>query len=290
MADKIELLAPSLLDQYRSTVEAFKALSGRVGIGFGWHYPLDLAWAYHQLPLRRGMTVLDAGAGSGLMQWFLADRGINVLSIDRAERDHLRTDLRKAYNVRRLLPEDLPPLRGPRRPPASRRQRAVRRLQRLALRALGRGPMGRVTFHRADLASLEHVPTASIDHVVSISSLEHNTPDALPTVVTELLRVLKPGGSLVATLGAAADRDWFHEPSSGWCYTEATLRRAFSLDPAAPSNYASYPEIFAAIRDNAELRDNLSPVYFKSGNNGMPWGVWDPKYLSVGVRRDKARN
>ncbi len=47
----------------------------------------------------------------------------------------------------------------------------------------------------------------SIDAIVSISALEHNPPEELPAVVKELMRVLKPGSPLVATLTASADQD-----------------------------------------------------------------------------------
>jgi hypothetical protein len=32
-----------------------------------------------------------------------------------------------------------------------------------------------------------------------------------------------------------------------------------------------------------EIKDRLSPVYKYYGNNGMPWGRWDPQYLLVGI-------
>jgi hypothetical protein len=49
------------------------------------------------------------------------------------------------------------------------------------------------------------------------------------------------------------------------------------------SNYDEYDRLFSDLRACAELRDNLASFYFKSGSNGMPWGVWDPQYQSVGV-------
>ena len=127
----------------------------------------------------------------------------------------------------------------------------------------------------------------SVDGVVSISALEHNSLDQLRACVAELERVLKPGGRLVATLAAAKDRDWLHEPSVGWCYTEATLRDVFNLGNDAPSNYGSYDELLERLRNCAELRDSLADFYFRSGSNGMPWGMWDPKYQPVGIVKVK---
>ena len=127
----------------------------------------------------------------------------------------------------------------------------------------------------------------SIEAVVSISALEHNPPDKMRAYVDELMRVLKPGGKLIATLGAAKEEDWFHEPSKGWCYTQATMQSIFDLPADCPSNYERYDELFEALKNCIELRDSLARFYFKSGNNGMPWGIWDPKYQPVGVVKVK---
>jgi SAM-dependent methyltransferase len=144
-----------------------------------------------------------------------------------------------------------------------------------------------VAIYNQDLAQLVDLPDNSLDAVVAVSALEHNSQESLPGVVSELMRVLKPGGALLATLNAARDRDWWHEPSKGWCYTEPSLRRLFSLPPHASSNYAQYAELFADLVGCAELRDNLAAFYFRSGENGMPWGKWDPQYLPVGVCKVK---
>ncbi len=44
----------------------------------------------------------------------------------------------------------------------------------------------------------------------------------------------------------------------------------------------------AEIRDCSDLYNNLAPAYFRSGNNGMPWGVWDPQYQPVGIVKVKS--
>ena len=116
--------------------------------------------------------------------------------------------------------------------------------------------------YNQDLKTLADIPDASVDAVAAVSALEHNTPESLPLVVAELLRVLRPGGLLLATLGAAREQDWFHEPSHGWNYTEASLRQLFELSPAASSNYARFDELFNALKECAELRTGLASFYF----------------------------
>lgn len=90
------------------------------------------------------------------------------------------------------------------------------------------------------------------------------------------------------TVSASLGDDWFHEQSKGWCYGEARLRELFILPPEAPSNFSERERIFSEMKkEGNELHKRLATFYFKSGDNGMPWGRWDPKYLPVGVVRYK---
>jgi SAM-dependent methyltransferase len=290
MPDCIEILSPALLDQHRPVVTGLRALARQLDLEFGWHYLLDLAWILDRLGPPQGRQVLDAGAGVGMIQWWLAAQGASVLSVDRSSRAALPLRFRRRFNARGLRPADLDAY-----PKAVQKQIAAGLLPVLRSEArnlpgfLFGGPPapGTVTIYNQDLAALDDIPANSQDAVVAVSALEHNTPENLAGVVNELLRVLKPGGMLLATLGAAPEQDWFHQPSSGWCYTEASLRRLFQLDDAAPSNYEQYPAIFAALHACTELRDNLAGFYFRSGDNGMPWGRWDPQYPVVGVCKIK---
>jgi SAM-dependent methyltransferase len=292
--EKIEILSVDLLDRHRAEVEAFRDLSRRVRISLGWHYLLDLVWILENLGDPQGKRIMDAGAGLGLMQWYLAERGVDVLSVDRSDRSEILR-LRTRYRIAGLRPEDVP---GPRELLRIKTGRAsslpgralawLRGAGGLLAAGLARPSGGWVTIYNQDLLDLHDVPAASLDAVVAVSALEHNAPTELPKVVNELMRVLKPGGVLLATLGAARKKDWFHGPSHGWCYTEATLRKAFGLPGSAPSNYSRHDELLAGLRDCAELREDLAPLYFKSGDNGMPWGQWDPQYQPVGVCKVKA--
>jgi ubiquinone/menaquinone biosynthesis C-methylase UbiE len=285
----LEILPVTLLQDYREIVTRLRLLAADLRIGLGWHYLLDLSWIIDKLGSVSGATVLDAGAGWGLMQWYLCEQGAQVISVDRTSRADLQMRLRGRYHVGGLRAADLEPwrrgvareLRADRNRPRSF-ARQVRNLGEASRREFRRAH-GEVIVYNQDLGDLRDIPSSSIDAVVAVSALEHNQPGDLAAVVKELRRVLVPGGKLLATLGAAPVSDWFHEPSRGWCYTEPTLRRIFGLDAAVKSNYSEYDRLFSELRACAELRDNLASFYFKSGNNGMPWGVWDPQYQSVGV-------
>ncbi len=294
-ADKIEILSVELLDQNRRTVDSLRALSRATRVEFGWHYLLDLTWVIANLDFIQGGRFLDAGAGMGLMQWYLVEHGAReVISADRGSRFDLPLVMRSRYRVQGLRRSDLGPawkvLKGNvdrADGAAGKLTYALRGLAGLGLIALPKAFPGRVRIYNQDLSSMPEVEDDSLDAIVAISALEHNTPEGLQRVVAELMRKLKPGGRLLATLCAAKKEDWFHEASHGWCYTDASLKRLFDLPAEAPSNYASYDDYFDALRACAELRDNLAKMYFASGDNGMPWGKWDPQYQPVGVCKIK---
>lgn len=295
--DEITLLGTDILQSHSGLVSEFKSLARTLDLELGWHYLLDLAWAAEKLASRPSPRVLDAGAGTGAMQWWLAAQGRDVVSVDFFDRSALDLKFTAWCSIQGLRPEDFRP-RSPSRvraflPPRRPTQwkRWPRKLSRSVRNAFAAPPPGRgtVTLYNHDLSRMPDVADESVDAIVSISALEHNEPAQLRVVVRELMRVLKPGGTLVATLGASRDKDWFHEPSKGWCYTEATLRKIFDLPANTPSNYASFDSLMEGVRDSASLRESLPRLYYESGNNGMPWGVWDPKYLSVGVVKTKER-
>jgi SAM-dependent methyltransferase len=201
--------------------------------------------------------------------------------------------MRSRYNVRGLLPTDLDPAlvvfkaNVARATGVGKVVYALRGLAGLTLAALPKRFIGQVTIYNQDLTQMPEIADNSLDAVVSVSALEHNTPEGMQKVVAELMRKLKPGGKLLATLCAGRDKDWFHEASQGWCYTDTTLRRLFDLPKDTPSNYDHHDELLESLRNCAELREKLAKIYFQSGENGMPWGKWDPQYQPVAVCKIK---
>jgi SAM-dependent methyltransferase len=298
--DKIEVLPVSLLTEERPLVEELKLLANSLGIGLGWHYLLDIAWilreagCYPHLQRWEGLKTVDAGAGEGLLQWYLLEKGAEVISVDRSSRSLLSLRYRARYSVKGLRKLDLEPsvLVLKRnielaRAGGEKVKTAIRGLGGMAAIALAKKTPGKSRIYNQDLSSLPDIPSNSQAVVMAVSALEHNHPDQLGGVVDELMRVLEPGGVLLATLCASSDVDWYHEPSQGWCYSEASLRKAFKFGDRIRSNYTRYSELMAEMKDCAELRDNLADFYFKSGDNGMPYGLWDPKYLPVGICKVK---
>jgi SAM-dependent methyltransferase len=291
-SDRLEILSVRLLDEERPRVNQLRHLAKSLGLEFGWHYLLDLTWTLRHLGPARGRRIMDAGAGTGIIQWYLAQQGATVYSVDRLDRSALPLRLRAHTRVRGLRPQDMvstAAVMGHERatlPAAVKPRRFFRNLQAMLQRLVPpRG--GEVILYNEDLARMSELADESIDEIVSISSLEHNTPEGLVRVVEEMLRVLRPGGRIIATLCTAGQSDWYHEPSNGMCYSAESFRRIFRLSGDVADNFSAYDGLLEELRACAELRDHLAAFYARSGSNGMPWGKWDPQYQPVGVVKTK---
>jgi SAM-dependent methyltransferase len=298
MQERIEILPVSLLESESDKIFALRELAKKLNLEFGWHYLLDMAWILGQLDEVHDQKIIDAGAGVGVMQWYLAENGAMVISIDRESRANLPARFRRRYKVSGMREEDLMSEMA-----ASRRFEGINRstfksqvanfvdLMKFGVSKLTIGEddnqPGQVIIYNQDLVDMSDIPENSVDAIVAVSSLEHNSPDNLESVVAELMRVLKPGCALLASLGAARDGDWYHKPSKGWCYSEGTLRRIFDISSEIPSNFDQYDQLLVDLKDCRELSDNLASFYFNSGDNGMPWGKWAPEYQPVGICKFK---
>jgi ubiquinone/menaquinone biosynthesis C-methylase UbiE len=296
--DRLEILPVTLLETEKSTIDDLRRFAHSLKLEFGWHYLLDLSWILRLLNSVEGQTIIDAGAGIGIMQWYLASKGAQVISVDRESRSKLSLRFRKRFTVRGLRPEDLEPMNGLFHQIEGINSRSIKNLasslwdsiQGKTLKAFGDerfNHSGQVIIYNQDLTDLVDIQDKSVDAIVAVSSLEHNSPENLEQVVSELQRVLKPGRPMYATLGCAKDKDWYHESSQGWCYNEQTLRRIFDLKDDIPTNFDQYDELLKALRANKELKEDLASFYFRSGDNGMPWGKWDPQYQPVGICKIK---
>ena len=252
MYEKIEILPVELLDQNRQQVKDLKETAGALKLEFGWHYLLDLTWILSRLQLHLGdirdKKIMDAGAGTGILQWHLAEQGAQIISVDRLNRAALSYRFRARYHVTGMRPNDLlnptqtllANLKGQHEGPLYRRwliktKNLARELIDILYGIAQAKAPGSIQIYNQDMADLQDIPDESLDAIVAVSSLEHNTQEGLEQVVDELMRVLKPGGILLATLVSAREQDWWHEASSAWCYTDESLRRFFKLPPDTPS-------------------------------------------------------
>jgi glycosyltransferase involved in cell wall biosynthesis/SAM-dependent methyltransferase len=313
-SSKIEILSLDLFKSLKSEMAIVESLRGQLDTGIGWHYYLDLAWIIRQVErLPRGSVILDAGAGTGLTQFLLAELGFNVISVDFATRQfppaistryseimHVVNDqsivfdneytrhLASTYNAKHGEPANIAHTFGSPEDLASFVQRTRLRGDQRADHGLFHRDVvhqcGRIYLYKADLRDMKLIRSGLVDGVVSVSSLEHNDHAGVDACMRELRRVAKPGGLFAITVGGSLGDDWFHEQSRGWCYSEGSLKKLFGLPIDVVSNYGEKDRLFDELRkEQNELHKRLAPFYFQSGNNGMPWGKWEPAYLPVGV-------
>jgi SAM-dependent methyltransferase len=321
VGDRIELLDESLVTRFPEIAMEVLAGSARLKIPLGWHYLLDLTWLLSEASAPEGSVVLDAGAGLGLMQFLLAERGYRVISADMEIRKP-SADLTTLYQFKTIgstgeIAHDYLDHRGAARtptvshaiqnkakslldtPPREWIGRFFRRPSATSGAAHGPNPAAQpnltkphdlpprptIELLRCNLESMPEVADASVDAVVSVSALEHNRPEEVKRIVRELQRVLKPGGAMLHTISACREGISHHEPSHSWLLDEAGIIDAYDLR-RPESNFDRFDEVFESLRQSRYLRRWLSAFYYRGGKNGMPWGVWDPQYQPVGVRRE----
>ena len=141
---------------------------------------MEYPWAIVNGDFRPGMTVLDAGCGRGIFQYYLARKGYRVSGCDiDGFRSRKLLKLHRLAHGLHLAPE----------PDLTSR-----------LRRNGRFFGVDVDYH---IEPMQHLtwPDATFDRVCSISVLEHIQPQSeQKKAIEELARVLKPGGRMLLTL------------------------------------------------------------------------------------------
>ena len=106
--------------------------------------------------------------------------------------------------------------------------------------------------------------------------------DILDNALAEIKRIVKPDAYwAVTTSGTEKSSTWFHEPSQGYCFSSADFEGRFGAVPSDNQEDASV--ILQKYQDCSYLKENLANFYKKSGKYGMPWGIWEPKYIPVGL-------
>lgn len=294
----------SILDsQDFRIVETFLKTTKRTEIG--WHYIVDLTWIYSIVKeWPRSYQIIDAGGGGGPTQFMLAELGFQVTNIDlfltlpsyailqrygtRLRRlpsyeatDYLQhlTDLQGMKTINRKLRDTI------------KNNRLWRELSAYLYRSRHQAwrttqttlPLGKINWIQANLCNMPEIESASFDAVISLSALEHVPMDLLPCALSELERALKPQARIAITTSATnAEESWFDGPSQGYCFSQKDLHSLFHARDAAGF---SATQLLDKYRKSDYLRKHLAAFYRASGNNGMPWGEWNPSYLPVGLWR-----
>ncbi len=323
-ADKLEILSEHLVEAYPVIALEVLGQASKFAIPLGWHYLLDLVWILKELDMPQGSTILDAGAGNGLIQYMLAGKGYRVISADMRERA-VPAFASRLFHVRQIessrvfnhsYREHLRVASHNSRLKAVLRsivEGSVGHFFRIVLGGLrfcsdvihgssrnsatiyGEGSgepvserSGEIVYYSCDIRSMEELADNSVDAVVSVSALEHNPPEETSKCMSELRRILRPGGAMYLTVSASHPQSAFHGPSHSWLLNEADLASTYGLRDPYASNFEHFETLFSELRDSKYLKKWLSLYYLESGKSGMPWGTWDPAYQPVGIRLFKS--
>lgn len=286
---KVTLLSP----KYLSNNCALKELSYWLHVmkrPQGWHYDMDEAWILENIEkakLKKGATILDAGAGLGVMQYVLAARGYNVVSLDFCKREvpkeaegifnHIleRQDgFEYQHSYQKFIVHSaglasrggLSLLRDKLTAPhlLSRFYYKVKRemlhvFYRTMERVRGNNQYGQIKFVRAAFHNMPFEESL-FDAVVSVSALEHADINLLGENISEMVRVAKPGAPILISTSAIGDsKDVFDEITSGWCFSCNTMSR-FSEN--AHDEYKKYKDVELEILKSDRWRQRIDSCYF----------------------------
>lgn len=297
----VEFLVPELLEDAEYSVQfaAFRRWERALNYQVGWHYPLDLVWILHEVQAHvpPAATILDIGAGSGLLQYLLAASGYNVLSLDLLRRRPGR--LPRAYfgivdrqNETRDTEYTAHLLDQHRTHRLWRFRRWIRSRFRLFRSLLhpsslmlrfARSSFGQISLIVADVTDPDSVH-ADFDAIVSVSALEHITE--VSDFVDTISWVRRTGKPFWITTSAGRDETWWHEPSKGWCFGQDTMT---AIGESVHDWFPRYDAAMASLRGSTYLRLKLPDYYRNNPNCGMPNGVWDPKYVPISISDDAVR-
>lgn len=320
MQEKLELLNIGLLgdkEKLKSIDRWLKVMNW----SNGWHYDLDIIWILRQideLGLPQGSTIIDAGAGLGITQFILAERGYNVLSLDFADRK-IPVFAKKIFNIE-VVNRSLGEFRHEymefinygrkNRQPANLHRfigilKKVFDLQRFGLNAYllrhyfkqifnlayaceilrDHRRFGKITFLRG---TFNNIPLADnfADALISISAFEHNTYEDMPASIAEFRRVVKNNSPLIITTSASEKQDWYFKPPMAWNFSQETLASWFGIPEG--NIIFNYREVFSGIVNSSLLRKRIPLSYKLSKDNGLPYAkLEDAQYIPVGIVKIK---
>jgi SAM-dependent methyltransferase len=283
-----------------SFIESFLKKTGRTQIG--WHYITDITWIYSQVKhWSRDVKILDAGHGP--LQFLLAEMGFHVTNIDMALVEPPIAYSRRYQTRLKTLPSFEPTsykefLSNSRRKSFqyplktflkttpiykfwSHQKYAVPHDEWRSLVHLSNTPLGSIQWCVGNLCQMPEIPSGNFDAVVSLSAWEHIPYEILETALTEIRRVLKSDARwAVTTSGTENSPTWWHETSQSNCFSVTDIENIFG---AKSLNIQNPENILDKYRECSYLKNNLAEFYKQSGKYGMPWGIWYPKYIPVGL-------
>jgi len=285
--NEIKLLEVSLLDDKKKLKEISYWLKV-LNRPNGWHYDLDIIWVLKELDkanILPGSTIIDAGAGQGIMQYLLAARGYNVISLDFSPRTKPRAtrgifniigngndDIDYQHPYQEFISYGLNPVM--KKWQNMFKSGSIKKIPRIPKKLLSlityrifnsferflknHQSYGAITYLRAPFHAVP-LESSSVDAVISLSAIEHADISLFDKNVEELQRLLKlQAPFLLTTSATVSNGNIYDEKTSGWCYSLSSLKKYFlnynvKFDTEQCSSGLIESELF---------RSRLDPYYY----------------------------
>ena len=273
--NEMHILTEDLIDEAPQIALDVMGFSQKFQIQLGWHYILDLSCILKRLQdLSVPSRILDAGAGNGLLQCMLASMGHTVVSVD-------------------VFPRTAPssatacvPVHYSACPFVKKTSYLAYRNGKIehsaALPTRVKIQAGEIEYHQACLDDLACLESGEFDAVISVSALEHNSPEKIPKIMSELRRTAKCGALMLLTI-STSPKGGEHRPSHSWLLTEDEIVKAYSMPDGYITNFAHMAQINQEMQTPSRMHRWLASSYYRGGDNGMPWGKWAPQYLPMAL-------
>lgn len=308
--DSIELLSESLITENPMLAVEALAVSSKCSIPLGWHYLLDIIWVLKNIENnesdinKKDVSILEVGAGGGVLQFILASYGYKVISADIAPRI-ITENIKLMYQVEEVQDESFLSneyIKHHNMTKPSVWQRFTNRLFQTSLSSLSRAlrksyvikgeklgesrtdSQPKIMLYQADAQNMPSIKNSQVDYCVSISALEHNKPEIATKIQKELIRVTKNNGLILHTVSAQYEGRGFHEPSYSFLMGEKELSETYLLNEFT-SNFEEWEALFQSLKDSKYLSRWLASMYYNKEKSGMPLGVWSPSYMPTGVKK-----
>jgi ubiquinone/menaquinone biosynthesis C-methylase UbiE len=255
----------------------------------GWHYDLDHIYILNELEKNNilpGATIIDAGAGQGIMQYVLASRGYNVISLDFSPRnkpfrangifsisgsgiDNINYDheymnfihygdssprsMISRLNLKKLNKIVFIP------------GRLFRKIKSYSFYLWARfftnkNKYGQITYLRAPFHQI-NLSDNTADAIVSVSAIEHADINLFSENINELTRVLKNNGQLIITTsGSLTEERTYDKKVKGWNFCESEFK---NLIPDSKTLLTNKNKFINKLLSSKTFIKRIDPYYYE---------------------------
>jgi ubiquinone/menaquinone biosynthesis C-methylase UbiE len=249
-----DLLDPDLFKKYKKEVLYIDKWLKIMNRSNGWHYHLDILWIIQELKnagIKKGSTILDAGAGMGVTQFILASLGYNVISLDFTPRvkpkfsknifdiklDSQELDYKHSYMdyikyKDGSVKKDIKGIKS--RNVIRSFYSMVRSLRNTIINKFetfkDHSNFGKIEFIRAAFHQIP-LKDKSVDAVISVSAIEHADRKIIKENLKEISRIVRDGGvSLITTSLTHKKETIYNHKYEAWEFSESELNNLLKLN------------------------------------------------------------